>query len=156
MRAFPCRLGTPLTVSNSQPYVILECGSRSLSSTCVCVDVKIDPPVLTCRGLGLCKEFGPHLCPPHRLGPHLARRSAGQPLFLFTTGTFTTTLRRFLSLSLFEDSQKFTLKAFRAGRATEIAAQGNALGTILLGGEWSGSAVLRYVTVDAIEEQSFL
>ena len=76
----------------------------------------------------LCKEVGPHLC----------------------------TLRKFLSLSLVEDSQKFTLKAFRAGRATEMAAQGNALGTILLAGEWSGSAVLRYVNVDAIEEQSFL
>ena len=55
-----------------------------------------------------------------------------------------------------EHSQKFTLKAFMAGRATEMAARGNALGTILLAGEWSSSAVLRYVNVDAIEEQSFL
>ena len=104
----------------------------------------------------LCKEFGPHLCPPHRLAPFLTQRSAGQPLFLLTTVTFTSTLRRLLSLSLVANSQTFTLKAFRAGRATEMAVQGDTLRAILLAGEWSSSAVLRYVNADAIDKQLFL
>ena len=45
-KVFLCRLGTSLTVLNSQLYVIRVFGAKILSFTYVCVDVKTGPQAL--------------------------------------------------------------------------------------------------------------
>ena len=45
----------------------------------------------------------------------------------------------------------FTLKAFRAGKATALANSGAPLGQILAAGEWKSRAVLNYVDEDVFD-----
>ena len=47
--------------------------------------------------------------------------------------------------------RRFTLKGFRAGRATSLACQGKSLAAILRAGEWRSAAVLRYLDIDSID-----
>jgi hypothetical protein len=54
------------------------------------------------------------------------------------------------------DAEKFSLKAFRAGKATELARSGSALGTILAAGEWRSNAFMRYVDEDAVDSSAVL
>ena len=132
-----------ITVLNSQLYVIRVFGSKILSFTFVCVDVKTGPRVLFCPD-PVCVRSSVHTCVHH----------TDWLLFSFNVllGNYSFSSPRERSRPHFGGS----CKAFRAGRASEMAAQGDTLGAILLAGEWSSSAVLRYVNVDAIEEQLFL
>ena len=50
----------------------------------------------------------------------------------------------------------FGFKGFRAGRATETAKAGQALGEILLAGEWVSRAFVQYVDINQIEKGKFL
>ena len=49
-------------------------------------------------------------------------------------------------------SNQYTLKAFRAGHATELAMQGKSLGEILQAGEWRSKAFLAYVDANCVDE----
>jgi len=93
------------------------------------------------------------LCPVHRVVAYLKASRVGKRLFSFSSSEFTRTLRRFLTLALAPNPAAFTLKAFRAGRATEMAAQGNSLGAILAAGEWKSAQFLRYVDTDMVEQK---
>ena len=53
-------------------------------------------------------------------------------------------------------AKMFGFKGFRAGHATEMARLGRGLAEILLAGEWSSRAFLRYVDVNQLEEGEFL
>jgi len=53
-------------------------------------------------------------------------------------------------------AKQFGFKGFRAGHATEVAKRGLSLMQILLAGEWSSRACLRYVDANQIEEGEFL
>lgn len=55
-----------------------------------------------------------------------------------------------------DGAQRFTLKAFRAGKATELARSGKSLGAILSAGEWRSAAVLRYVDEDVVDAAEML
>lgn len=50
----------------------------------------------------------------------------------------------------------FTWKSFRGGKATEMAARGSSLGTILLAGEWKTAAFARYVSVELVDPGKIL
>jgi hypothetical protein len=49
-------------------------------------------------------------------------------------------------------AESLTLKAFRAGKATAMAAAGHGLGAILEAGEWRSKAFLKYVEVDTFDQ----
>ena len=104
----------------------------------------------------LCGTVGPNRCPPHRLGPFLSRKSVGEKLWEWSSSDFKNLVRRLLVLLSVPDAERFSLKAFRAGKATELARSGNALGTILAAGEWRSNAFMRYVDEDAVDSSTVL
>ena len=53
-------------------------------------------------------------------------------------------------------AEQYSLMAFRAGRATALAAKGVSLGDILRAGEWRSSAFLRYVDEDVVDAAQML
>ena len=65
-------------------------------------------------------------------------------------------VRRMLTLLGHKDANRCTLKAFRAGRATSLAAAGSLIGVILAAGEWKSSAFLRYCQADEISVSAVL
>ena len=56
-------------------------------------------------------------------------------------------------LSIEKADQFFSLKAFRAGRATEMIKQNISLGSVLRAGEWRSAAMLRYLAEDEIDSE---
>ena len=70
---------------------------------------------------------------------------SGDAVFSMSGGMALKKLIRFLTLGGVANAEAFTLKSFRAGKATEMAAQGNSLGAILEAGEWHSRALLNYV-----------
>ena len=103
-----------------------------------------------------CGTRGRQLCVVHRTQAWLASRQVAQPLWSFTPDTALKALRRMLTLSGVPVADQFTLKAFRAGKATALAVQGKSLGTILQAGEWRSSAFLSYVDTDTVDQAQLL
>ena len=66
------------------------------------------------------------------------------------------TLRRLLALLGVDGHSEFSLKAFRAGRATSLAAAGKSIGHILSAGEWRSAAFLSYIDTDAVDQAQLL
>jgi hypothetical protein len=48
-------------------------------------------------------------------------------------------------------ASSFSLKAFRAGKATALAAKGHAYSKILAAGQWASGAALRYIDDDVVD-----
>ena len=46
-------------------------------------------------------------------------------------------------------------KAFRAGRATQLAREGKPIHMIMQMGEWRSAAILNYVSADALDASAF-
>ena len=86
----------------------------------------------------------------------LASRGRSQPLWSFSIEITLKTLRRFLVLTDIPQATSYTLKAFRAGKATALAAEGKSLGQILQAGEWRSSALLSYVDTDIVDQAQLL
>jgi hypothetical protein len=82
-------------------------------------------------------------------------RPVGAPLFGFSQAQFTHAVKRALMLLEVPGAVRFSLKAFRAGRATELAKKGVPIGKILQAGEWKSSAFLRYIDEDTVDHASF-
>ena len=53
-------------------------------------------------------------------------------------------------------AQRRTLKSFRAGKATAMAARGDSLAAILECGEWRSCALLKYISETEVDKQQFL
>ena len=73
---------------------------------------------------------------------------------VFTRSANTGKIQTALRVLQVDQRSGFTWKAARAGRATELAAQGMSLAQIMDMGEWQSRAVLAYIdesTVDAAE-----
>ena len=86
----------------------------------------------------------------------LSGKSSGAKLFDITSFQFLKTVSRMLALLGHKDASMCTLKAFRAGRATSLAAAGSPIGVILAAGEWRSSAFLRYCRADEISVPAVL
>ena len=99
----------------------------------------------------MCSSWGAGRCPVHRIGPYLATLCAGQPLWPFSAAQFGSWLQRVLTLLSVEGATQFTLKAFRAGKATALAEAGCSIGDILRAGEWQSRAFLAYIDEDAVD-----
>ena len=65
-------------------------------------------------------------------------------------------MRRLLQKLGVEYADLFTLKTFRASRATTMAAEGDSLAEIMNAGEWLSSALLSYVNESAVDSQRFV
>ena len=95
------------------------------------------------------------LCPVHFVGVYVAQTNVGTPLLNFTVPQCVNAIKRALTLLGVENARCFSLKAFRAGHATELAKKGTPIGQILKAGEWRSSAFLRYVDEDVVDANSF-
>ena len=83
-------------------------------------------------------------------------KNAGASLIDLTSSSFLKAVRRMLTLLGHKHANKCTLKAFRAGRATSLAAAGSPIGVILAAGELKSSAFLRYCQTDEISVSAVL
>ena len=88
--------------------------------------------------------------------PLLRDKGAGATLFDLTSSSFLKAVHRMLTLLGHKDANRCTLKAFRAGRATSLAAAGSPTSVILAAGEWKSSAFLRYCQADEISVSAVL
>ena len=52
--------------------------------------------------------------------------------------------------------EKFTLKALRAGHATELACRGVVLAKIMEKGEWSSRAIFCYINMEQVDQSVLL
>ena len=77
-------------------------------------------------------------------------------MWSFDSGAALKRLRRLLTLSQVPSAPSFTFKAFRAGKATALAAAGKSVGTILQAGEWRSAAFLSYVDTDVVDQAQLL
>jgi hypothetical protein len=101
-----------------------------------------------------CSEC-PLLCGIHFAGQYVMTKPIGEELFGFSQAQFTHAIKRALTLLEIPGASTFSLKAFRAGRATELALKGVPIGKILQAGEWKSSAFLRYIDEDTVDHASF-
>ena len=91
----------------------------------------------------VCAEVGPQCCVVCRVAA--CTHTEGERLIEESSHYLLKRMRRYLALLQLPQSEFFTWKAFRSGRATEMAAQGYTLGQVLLAGDWQSVAMLRYI-----------
>lgn len=96
------------------------------------------------------KNCRPCLCSmvPMCIGHRLV---GGQRICQLTALRLLNRLHRLLAVLLVADPSRYTLKAFRAGKASAMAAAGQPLPQILRAGEWRSAAVLHYVDHDLLD-----
>ena len=104
----------------------------------------------TCRG-----SEPDRLCASHRLHRRLQQTAPGQALFNKTAPQLLKRFRDLLSLLKIPGSERFGFKAFRAGKATDLAKSGCPVHIIMMMGQWRSAALLRYVRPDALDEGVF-
>ena len=80
----------------------------------------------------------------------------GQRVSQLSSYYFLKELRRLLSLLRHGHADQFTLKAFRAGRATDIAKRGGSWQQVLAAGEWRGMSATSYLDANVIDEAAYL
>ena len=95
-------------------------------------------------------------CAPHALRPVLSRLPEGARLWDWTSAKALVEFRRLLACASVPDAKFFTWKALRAGKATEMLAQGQPLQAVLAAGEWRSIAVLNYVSAEDIDKAAML
>lgn len=95
------------------------------------------------------------LCIPHLLKSRLESMETGQSLFTLTSPQFLTRLRNLLAVLKVPGAASFGFKAFRAGKATDLAKSGCPVHVIMQLGQWRSAAILRYVSPDALDEGVF-
>ena len=96
-----------------------------------------------------------------RLGPFCEQFGIGESLFAtrrspITPARFQTELQKALKAQGVQHADLFTLKSFRASKATELAKKGVGLGIILADGEWRSRAFLAYTNEQKLDEMHFL
>ena len=91
----------------------------------------------------MCAEVDAQFCVVCRVAA--CKHDLGDRLIMESSQCLLKKMRRFLALLQIPDAELFTWKAFRSGRATEMAAQGYTLGQVLLAGDWQSVAMLRYI-----------
>ena len=82
--------------------------------------------------------------------------TVGVKLFPLNGIEFRRVLCRLLILLGHNDASHVTLKSFRAGRATSLAASGHSIGEILVAGEWKSCAFLKYCQADGLSVPALL
>ena len=70
----------------------------------------------------------------------------------FSAPVFLKAVRRLLAQLCIPEPQRYTLKAFRAGKATALAAAGRPIGAILQAEEWRSAAFLAYIDEQEVDQ----
>ena len=60
-------------------------------------------------------------------------------------------VRQLLAALEVDSPEQYTLKMFRSGHATALAAEGKSIGHILQAGEWRSAAFLSYLDEDTVD-----
>ena len=95
--------------------------------------------------------WGPQFCVFHRLEKVFAANSPGSCLWNFNSFQTLKTLRNTIKCVSSANANQLSWKAFRAGKATQMAASGCDLGRILEAGEWRSRAFVKYIDESAID-----
>ena len=98
----------------------------------------------------------PRFCVVHLAERALMHKQIGQKLWSGMPSHFIKILRCFLGQLKVPHPELFTPKAFRAGKATALAAAGSNLGDILMAGEWKSAAFLAYIDETSVDQAAFL
>ena len=96
------------------------------------------------------------LCVVHVIQRLLRRTGIGCRLFTYSAFSFLKEVQSTLPLLQVPGAGRFTLKAFRAGRATSLAKSGHPIGVILAAGEWKSAAFARYCHAEDLDVSSVL
>ena len=75
-------------------------------------------------------------CVPHRMKKQLEDKKTGEVLWEFPAHAALKNFRNSLKAIGEMASENYGWKAFRAGKATQLASQGSSIGEILTAGEW--------------------
>ena len=103
-----------------------------------------------------CGKVLSKVCVVCRVRAKLRTHVTSARLWEFTAASALKQLRRVLVLLAADNAASYTLKAFRAGKATALAVSGKSLGAILAAGEWRSSAFLSYVDTDTVDHAQIL
>ena len=104
----------------------------------------------------MCNLVSSDLCVVHRMQTYLRGLLPGVVVFGLSAYEFHFSLKKLLADLHVLDAGSFTLKAFRAGKATALALSGAPLGQILAAGEWRSRAVLKYVDEDVFDSAQLI
>ena len=127
----------------------VQCGVRKSQERARCclsnyLDGKTDPVVACYEEHVLAIWEIVRCCVVHVLQRVLSQGAVGVKLFPFNGAGFRRVLCRLLTLLGHNDASQVTLKSFRAGCATSLAASEHSIDEILIAGEWKSSAFLKY------------
>ena len=95
-------------------------------------------------------------CAVHLALPVLQGKQQGQRLWDGTGAGFIQQVRRLLAQMGVPGAMHFSGKAFRAGKATAMAASGSSIGSILTAGEWRSAAFLSYIDETEVDAACLL
>ena len=98
---------------------------------------------------------GRQFCILHRVAEKLVGRKPGETLWNFKAHDALSRIRGSLS-AIGCVGTSMSWKAFRAGKASCLAAQGCSIGEILTAGEWKSRAFLAYVDETVIDSAAML
>ena len=104
----------------------------------------------TCNGPG-----GSLLCAPHRAQARLEQMVPGERLFPASESHYLSLFRKALKLLGVPQASNFGFKAFRAGRATQLAKEGKPVHVIMMMGERRNAALLNDVSPDTLDAGVF-
>ena len=96
------------------------------------------------------------ICLPCRFGKFVQRRRKGQRLYNMNFYEFTKRVKEALRSLNFDNVEKFTLKAFRAGRATELVCREVHLAKIMEKGERSSKVIFCYINMEQVDQAVLL
>ena len=97
-----------------------------------------------------CRYTGDKLCVVHAVEHCLANKNVGDRVFEIPSAAWLTKTRRLLALLSHTGASLCTLKGYRAGHTTSLAASGHTIGDILAAGEWRSISFLRYCHADEL------
>ena len=98
----------------------------------------------------------PGLCVYHLAAVVLEGRRPGELLWEVLPREVLAHTRRYMTLLRIRDAERVTLKSYRMGQASSLAAEGASLSVILESGEWRSKAVLSYLPPEKIDEMKML
>ena len=105
-----------------------------------------------------CRTVGTQFCCACRFRAWAGRSSPtlGQRVSHLSAYFFLKEMKRLLFLLGHAHASEFSLKAFRAGRATDIAKRGGSWQQVLAAGEWRGMSAASYLDSNVIDEAAYL
>ena len=115
----------PLGVAGTLQYGSTR--RRQFASACMCGN---RPQGSFLKRACTCHVSGRQFCLPHRLQPLLRCKGNGERVWSSTSASFLTSVRKLLAALGVDSPERYTLKMFRSGHTTALAAEGKSIGHI--------------------------